>query len=235
LVGILVCARLSFGAGGARRELSQASNPGLHGAAEAVGVAEQRGLGRWCGFNLRRPESRREPQCRDRNQSHPWSPENSEQGEGYDGGDRRDEQDRRARAHGTLGREFGDRISEGEAERSRKQGNSAELEGFDPAGFGPKTALALGERLGSGAIRRARTQFRSGNTRGLPQQAPVSPHHCDTFERARCKNPQRVNMTTVSMCVVWGNRSMRWISETVYPEAVSVARSAGSVCGEQET
>ncbi len=62
-VHLAVCAGFTCVVEGAWREFADAHDAGLHGAAEAVGVGEQRGLRRRCGFDLRGPEAGGDPEC----------------------------------------------------------------------------------------------------------------------------------------------------------------------------
>ena len=85
----------------------------MDGAAEAVGVGEQRGLRRWAGLNLCGPEAGGDPEseCRgDCEAEGAAQGEEGERGEGEDG-----EEEKEGGACGCV-REFGEGFAEGKAE-----------------------------------------------------------------------------------------------------------------------
>jgi hypothetical protein len=140
LVGIdvvigVVGALVVVGAGG---EGPDADDAALDGAAEAVGVGEQRGLRRWSGLYLRGPQAGGDPEGSYGEDGEAEGSAQSEEGERCEGEDGEEEEYGGARG---WRREFGEGLAEGEAERGGKQWGPAQAEGLDAWEAGPEAAL----------------------------------------------------------------------------------------------
>jgi hypothetical protein len=139
-----------------RGQGADADDAGLDGAAEAVGVGEQSGLGRGRGCDLRGPEAGGDPERGDGKEREAEGAAEGKERERREGDGGEEEGEGRARG---CGREFGEGFAEGETEGGGEQRCAAEAKRLDARGSRPEAALAF--RFG----------FGSGNTRGLPQQA----------------------------------------------------------------
>ncbi len=134
LVGIEVAVGVGIGIG-ARREGADADDAGLDGAAEAVGVGEQRGLGRRGGFDLRGPEAGGDPEREDCDYGQAECAAEGEQGDRDEGEGGEEQKEGGARG---CGRKLGEGCSEGEADGGGEQGRAAEAEGLDAGEAGPE-------------------------------------------------------------------------------------------------